>query len=133
VLPLNLFSSITEESFSYLVNDFGFSDPVATDGSWKTTFVYVNDQIGIEIELNYRDMDTFIFMKKLENGKYLSDEVSDQSVRKQLEDIIKTEPIKSNGNDTTIQQFEKGILSKAALLRHNLDQILNKPENVFSY
>jgi hypothetical protein len=132
VLPLNLFSSITEESFSYLVNDFGFSEPVATDGSWKTTFLYVNDQIGIEIELNYRDMDTFIFMKKLRNEELVLDEESDQSDRKQLEDIINVEPIKSNGNNTTIQQFEKGILNKAALLQHNLDQILNKREKVFS-
>jgi hypothetical protein len=132
VLPLNLFSSITEESFSYLVNDFGFSEPVATDGSWKTTFLYVNDQIGIEIELNYRDMDTFIFMRKLENEELLSEEESNQHVRKQLEDIINIEPIKSNGNNTTIQQFEKGILNKAALLQHNLDQILTKREKVFS-
>lgn len=129
---MNLFSSITEESFSYLVNDFGFSEPVATDGSWKTTFLYVNDQIGIEIELNYRDMDTFIFMRKLENEVLLSEEESNQHVRKQLEDIINIEPIKSNGNNTTIQQFEKGILNKAALLQHNLDQILNKQEKVFS-
>ena len=132
MLPLNLFSSITEESFSYLVNDFGFSEPVATDGSWKTTFLYVNDQIGIEIELNYRDMDTFIFMKKLKNEQLVLDQESDQSDRKQLEDIINIEPIKSNGNNTTIQQFEKGILNKAALLQHNLDQILNKREKVFS-
>lgn len=129
---MNLFSSITEESFSYLVNDFGFSEPVATDGSWKTTFLYVNDQIGIEIELNYRDMDTFIFMKKLRNEELVLDEDCDQSDRKQLEDIINIEPIKSNGNNTTIQQFEKGILNKAALLQHNLDQILNNREKVFS-
>jgi hypothetical protein len=132
VLPLNLFSSITEESFSYLVNDFGFSEPVATDGSWKTTFLYVNDQIGIEIELNYRDMDTFIFLKKLRNEELVLDEESDQADRKQLEDIINVEPIKSNGNNTTIQQFEKGILNKAALLQDNLNQILNKREKVFS-
>ncbi|RZT21523.1 hypothetical protein [Fictibacillus sp. BK138] len=128
---MNLFSSITEESFSYLVNDFGFSEPVATDGSWKTTFLYVNDQIGIEIELNYRDMDTFIFMKKLKNEELILDDESEAD-RKQLEDIINIEPIKSNGNNTTIQQFEKGILNKAALLQHNLGQILNKREKVFS-
>jgi hypothetical protein len=128
---LNLFSSITEESFSYLVNDYGFSEPVATDGSWKTTFLYVNDQIGIEIELNYRDMDTFIFMRKLEEGNVTETQDHDQPVRKQLEDIINVEPLKSKGDSTTIEQFEKGITKKSALLKNNLDKILNTGVKVF--
>ncbi|MDM5314842.1 hypothetical protein QUF49_02485 [Fictibacillus sp. b24] len=121
---MNLFSSITEESFNYLIQDYGFSEPVDTDGSWKTTFLYTNDQIEIEIELNYRDMDTFIFMRKLEQG--------DSSARLQLEDIIDVEPVKSNGDQTTIEQFEEGILKKAALLQSNLDLIMNKKEKIFS-
>jgi hypothetical protein len=127
---LNLFSSITEESFSYLVNDYGFSEPVATDGSWKTTFLYVNDQIGIEIELNYRDMDTFIFMRKLEEGN-VTNQDHDQPVRKQLEDIINVEPLKSKGDSTTIEQFEKGIMKKSILLKDNLGKILKTGDKVF--
>lgn len=125
---MNLFSSITEESFSYLISDYGFSEPVATDGSWKTTFLYMNDQIGIEIELNYRDMDTFIFMSKLDNGELPQ---NDNSARRQLEEIIEVEPSKSNGDHTTIQQFEKGIAQKSALLKNNIREILNTPEKVF--
>jgi hypothetical protein len=125
---MNLFSSITEESFSFLISDYGFSEPVATDGSWKTTFLYVNNQIGIEIELNYRDMDTFIFMSKLENGKLPQ---NDNPVRKQLEEIIDVEPLKSNGDSTTIEQFEKGITRKSTLLKNNIGGILNTPEKVF--
>lgn len=121
---MNLFSSITEESFSYLINDYGFSEPVATDGSWKTTFLYENDQVGIEIELNYRDMDTFIFISKTENKDLLQ--------RRQLEEIINVEPIKSNGNNTTIEQFEKGIVTKSALLKKNLREILNTPHILFN-
>jgi hypothetical protein len=125
---MNLFSSITEESFSYLISDYGFSEPVATDGSWKTTFLYVNDQIGIEIELNYRDMDTFIFMSKLENGELTQ---SEKPARRQLEEIINVEPSRSNGDRTTIEQFEKGITKKSTLLKNNIEEILNTTEKVF--
>jgi hypothetical protein len=125
---MNLFSSITEESFYYLISDYGFSEPVATDGSWKTTFLYVNDQIGIEIELNYRDMDTLVFISKLENGKLPQ---NDKPVRKQLEEIINVEPSRSNGDSTTIEQFEKGITKKSTLLKNNIEEILNNSEKVF--
>jgi len=123
---MNLFSSITEESFHYLIRDYGFSKPVDTDGSWKTTFLYANDQLEIEIELNYRDMDTFVFMRRLERK---AEKCSD---RMQLEEIINVEPVKSNGDQTTIEQFEEGIVKKAALLKSNLDLIINKKENIFS-
>jgi hypothetical protein len=128
---MNLFSSITEESFSYLISDYGFSEPVATDGSWKTTFLYVNDQIGIEIELNYRDMDTFVYMRKLEEDGLPKNEENENPVRKQLEEIINVEQSKSNGDNTTIEQFEKGITKKSTLLKHNLSEILNTHEKLF--
>ncbi|MBH0161900.1 hypothetical protein [Fictibacillus sp. 26RED30] len=123
---MNLFSSITEESFNYLIHDYGFSEPIDTDGSWKTTFLYTNDQLAIEIELNYRDMDTFIFMKKMSE-----DQECDVS-RMQLEEIINIEPIKSKGDQTTIEEFEKGIVEKATLLKTHLNQIINKKERIFS-
>jgi hypothetical protein len=122
---MNLFSSITEESFSYLINDYGFSEPVATDGSWKTTFLYVNDQIGIEIELNYRDMDAFVFIMKLENGK-MPDCPENQPVKSHLEDLLNVQRTKSNGDQTTIEQFEKGISRKSELLKHNIGGIMEK-------
>ncbi|WP_416729837.1 hypothetical protein [Fictibacillus sp. JL2B1089] len=123
---MNLFSSITEESFNYLIHDYGFSEPIDTDGSWKTTFLYTNDQLAIEIELNYRDMDTFIFMKKMGEDKEC--DVS----RMQLEEIINIEPVKSKGDQTTIEEFEKGIVEKAVLLKTHLNQIINKKERIFS-
>ncbi|MFC0236670.1 hypothetical protein [Fictibacillus phosphorivorans] len=123
---MNLFSSITEESFNYLIHDYGFSEPIDTDGSWKTTFLYTNDQLAIEIELNYRDMNTFVFMKKMSE-----DQECDVS-RMQLEEIINIEPIKSKGDQTTIEEFEKGIVEKATLLKTHLNQIINKKERIFS-
>lgn len=123
---MNLFSSITEESFDYLIRDYGFSEPVDTDGRWKTTFLYTNDQLAIEIELNYQDMDTFIYLRSLNH------DTEEQLPRIQLEEILNIEPVRSNGDQTTIEQFEKGILNKAALLETNLDQIINKKEKIFS-
>ncbi|MBY6037231.1 hypothetical protein KUV80_11225 [Fictibacillus nanhaiensis] len=125
---MNVFSSITEESFSYLINEYGFSEPVATDGSWKTTFFYEKSDIAIEIELNYREMDAFVYMIKLENGKLPNDH---ESARKMLEVLINVEPVKSNGDHTTIQQFEKGITNKSTLLKNNLNEILKTREKVF--
>ena len=56
----------------------------------------------------------------------------EQLPRMQLEEILNIEPVKSNGDQTTIEQFEKGILNKAALLETNLDQIIHKKEKIFS-
>jgi hypothetical protein len=123
---MNLFSSITEESFDYLIRDYGFSEPVDTDGRWKTTFLYANEQLEIEIELNYQDMDTFIYMRRLDH------KLEERSPRIQLEEILNIEPVKSNGDQTTIEQFEKGIMNKARLLETNLNQIINKTEKIFS-
>lgn len=123
---MNLFSSITEESFDYLIRDYGFSEPVDTDGRWKTTFLYANEQLEIEIELNYRDMDTFIYMRRLDH------KLEERSPRIQLEEILNIEPVKSNGDQTTIEQFEKGITNKAKLLENNLNQIMSKTERIFS-
>ncbi|MED1862477.1 hypothetical protein P4V41_03230 [Fictibacillus nanhaiensis] len=123
---MNLFSSITEESFDYLIHDYGFSEPVDTDGRWKTTFLYTKGQLAIEIELNYQDMDTFIYLRSLNH------DTEEQLPRMQLEEILNIEPVKSNGDQTTIEQFEKGIVNKAALLETNLNQIINKKEKIFS-
>lgn len=124
MLPLNLFSSITEESFSYLVNDFGFSEPVATDGSWKTTFLYINDHMGIEVELNYKDMDAFIYIMKLESGKL--PKKGEEPVKSHMEDLLNVQRTKSNGDQTTIEQFEKGISKKSELLKHNIRDLMKE-------
>ncbi|MBN3553958.1 hypothetical protein JYA63_06765 [Fictibacillus nanhaiensis] len=121
---MNLFSSITEESFSYLIHDYGFSEPTDTDGRWKTTFLYTNEQLAIEIELNYQEMDTFIFIKKIGGVSDIECDVT----RIQLEEFINVEPIKSNGDQTTIEQFENGILDKAVLLKTHLNHIINKKQ-----
>ncbi|MCM3718528.1 hypothetical protein [Fictibacillus phosphorivorans] len=121
---MNLFSSITEESFSYLVNDFGFSEPVATDGSWKTTFLYINDHMGIEVELNYKDMDAFIYIMKLESGKL--PKKGEEPVKSHMEDLLNVQRTKSNGDQTTIEQFEKGISKKSELLKHNIRDLMKE-------
>ncbi|WNB92443.1 hypothetical protein [Bacillus sp. NEB1478] len=119
---MNLFSSQTEESFSFLVSNYGFTNPIATDGSWKTTFLYENKDIGIEIELNYRDMDVFVFITQTENGKLL-----EQTSKYHLEEMINKDRIKSNGNQTTIEQFEKTIYTKSDLLKSHIEKLLASP------
>jgi hypothetical protein len=116
---LNVFSSQTEETFSFLVNQYGFTDPIATDGSWKTTFLYEKNDITIEIELNYKDMDCFVYLLVSENDKS-----SEQLIKKHLEEWINIERTVSKGNQTTIEQFEKAISRKSELLKNHLEDLL---------
>jgi hypothetical protein len=120
-VTLNIFSSQTEETFSFLVDQYGFTDPVSTDGNWKTIFLYENNDLKVEIELNYDDMDVFVYMMKAEN---------DPEHKKHLEEWMKAERVKSKGTETTIDQFEKTIESKANLLntylKEHLPQSINK-------
>jgi hypothetical protein len=112
---LNVFSSLAEESFYYLINEYGFTKSDAIDGNWKTTFLYEKSKIGIEIELNYKDMDAFVYIFLLEEDK------QDPYDKIYLEDLLGIKRIPSNGNQTTIEQFEKNILQKSNLLKQSLE------------
>lgn len=128
---MNLFSAQTEESFSYLISDYGFSKPEAEDGNWKTTFLYVKDLIGIEVELNYDNMDTYVYIMILENQKHETEYDNNPPVRRNLEELLGIEPSIKNGDSITIDQFEKGIKYKSELLKKNLDQMLKNTKIVF--
>jgi hypothetical protein len=127
---MNLFSSKTEECFSFLVTEYGFTAPTSTDGSWKTTFLFKYKQLGIEVELNYEAMDVFIYIVQLENGQ--APEAGEEPDRRTtLENVLDIPVTKSNGDETTIEQFEKGIARKAELLEQNIHTILTKSEAAY--
>jgi hypothetical protein len=61
--------SLVLEKFSFLQDEFGLEKPILNSGTWNTTVSYLSKEIGIEIELDWRDLDVFILITKLDEGK----------------------------------------------------------------
>jgi hypothetical protein len=61
--------SFVLEKFSFLQDDVGLNKPILIRGAENTTISYLSKEIGIEIELDWRDFDVFILIAKLEGGK----------------------------------------------------------------
>lgn len=61
--------TLTLDKFSFLQDEFGFGKPVLNKDTWNTTVSYLSKEISIEIELDWRDLDVFILITRLDNGK----------------------------------------------------------------
>ena len=80
------------KKFSFLQDKFGFEKPIFNRDKWNTTVSYLSKEIGIEIELDWRDFDVFILITKLYEGKlpegyYMS---KGKTCRVHLEEILQT-------------------------------------------
>lgn len=83
--------SLVLDKFSFLQDKFGLAKPIFNRDKWNTTVSYLSKEIGIEIELDWRDLDMFILITKLDEGKlpkgyYVSD---GKSCRVHLEKVLK--------------------------------------------
>jgi hypothetical protein len=54
---------------AFLQENHGFMSPIVNRKRWCTTISYPADEIAIEIELDWRDLDVFVLVTKLENGR----------------------------------------------------------------
>ena len=61
--------SLVLDKFSFLQDEFGLNKPILNRDNWNTTVSYLSKEIGIEIELDWRDFDVFILITKLDGGK----------------------------------------------------------------
>lgn len=61
--------SVVLNNFSFLQDEFGLGNPILNRDTWNTTVSYLSKEIGIEIELDWRDLDVFILITKLDEGK----------------------------------------------------------------
>lgn len=61
--------SLVLDKFSFLQNEFGLDKPLLKRHTWNTTISYLSNEIGIEIEIDWRDLDVFILITKLDAGK----------------------------------------------------------------
>ena len=61
--------SLVLDKFSFLQDEFGLDKPILNRDTWNTTVSYLSKEIGIEIELDWRDLDAFVLITKLDGGK----------------------------------------------------------------
>jgi hypothetical protein len=61
--------SLALDKFSFLQDEFGLKKPILNRDRWNTTVSYLSKEIGIEIELDWRDLDVFILITKLDAGR----------------------------------------------------------------
>ena len=61
--------SLVLDKFSFLQDDVGLNKPILNRDTGNTTVSYLSKEIGIEIELDWRDFDVFILIAKLDGGK----------------------------------------------------------------
>ena len=61
--------SLVLDKFLFLQDKFGLEKPILNSDTWNTKVSYLSKEIGIEIELDWRDLDVFILITKLDEGK----------------------------------------------------------------
>jgi hypothetical protein len=61
--------SLVLHTFAFLQEEWGFSHPVLAQEHWSTTIAYLSKEIGIEIELDWHDLDVFMLVARLDEGK----------------------------------------------------------------
>lgn len=52
-----------------VIKDYGFKGPIVTDDNLITTIDWLDDGIALEVELDWRDLDIFVLLVRLEDGK----------------------------------------------------------------
>jgi hypothetical protein len=61
--------SLVLHTFAFLQEEWGFSHPILAQNPWSTTIAYLSKEIGTEIELDWHDLDVFILVARLDEGK----------------------------------------------------------------
>jgi hypothetical protein len=110
------------DKFTFLQSEFGFSDPIWRRDVWITTISYLSKEIGIEIELDWRDLDVFILITKLDKGKlprgyYV---VNGRVCRLHLEEVLQ------NSLNVSKDEIHKSDKSIKKTLGRNKSYILTK-------
>lgn len=57
------------EKFLPLVDDFGFEPPLVTKSRYMTRIAYLHKEVGIEVELDWKEFDSFVLLVKLDGGR----------------------------------------------------------------
>jgi len=95
--------SLVLDKFAFLQDGFGLGTPILKRDTCNTTISYLSSEIGIEIELDWRDLDVFILITKLDEGKLPKGYYvyNGKVCRVHLEEVLKN---KFNINKNEIQE-----------------------------
>jgi hypothetical protein len=131
------------EKFAFL-KEYGFQNVSAVRKNFITTLRYLNNRIGIEVELDWRDLGAFVLIVNLEHGElpkgyYVSD---GKVVRIHLQKVLAALGCHlSNVNkkrsirrpkDYSTETIKKEVERQASLLKETVGLILNKQELIFN-
>ena len=97
------------KKFSFLQEKFGFKIPVLNRNKWNTTVSYLSEEIGIEIELDWRDLDVFILITNLEDGNLPKGYYMSQGKKRRIhiEDVLQNILMVDEKEIQEYIQFEK--------------------------
>jgi hypothetical protein len=127
--------------FDVLVQEHGFAQPAISREEWMTRVDYLHKDIGIEIELDWRDFDIFTLIVRLENGNLPSGYyvANGKKCRKHLANICKEQrwPNPSSKFDQSTKRtesdFQHAIELSKMMTTLNILRLLEKGESLFSY
>ena len=52
-----------------IIKGHGFAEPIVSKGNGSTTIDWLHIDIALEVEIDWRDLDVFVLLVRLENGK----------------------------------------------------------------
>jgi|688.fasta_scaffold705008_2 hypothetical protein len=141
-MPMNQQEELLEQvlvEFNVLVQEHGFAQPSISKEKWITRVSYLHINIGIELELDWRDFDVFTLVVCLKNGALPSGYYIDngKKCRKHLANIcteqrwIKRDPTSSLNEIRTEADFKLAINSSKKMVIEHLSGLFEKGELLF--
>ena len=137
--------TLVMEKLAFLQERYGFMSPIVNQDRWCTTISYLAADISIEIELDWRDLNMFVLVTNLENGRlpsgyYVSNgKISRMHLEKVLKGALGVNPEyikkvlgfmpdhRKRGPST----FEKRLDAYLVLIRDHITAICEKGARLF--
>lgn len=138
---------IAKEKLTFLQDEYGFGPPYITHEDWSTTMSFLAKEIAVELEIDWRELDMFVLVTSLDDGRlpsgyYVSDD--GRKCRFHLEDLLQkklgisrsdikrvlgTMPRRVDRNEGTL---ERRLDSYVSLIREHLSVILQTGADLFT-
>jgi hypothetical protein len=142
--------NLAMERFSFL-KGYGFHEPLLRPNNWQSRISYLADNIGIDVELDWRDMWVFVLIVRLESGKlpngYYVSETDGKICRIHLQKALynlgyRDEQInaercykkqkKKKQKSPSVEGMQAQLESDSNLLKKTIDLIVSKQESIFT-
>lgn len=86
---------MADAAFTGLLSSLGFNKARVKRTWWGTTILYKGNGVGVEVELDWRDVGVFVLLVHLENGKQPAGYYMHEGkrVRVHIEDVLGRPPV----------------------------------------